>query len=89
MVDFVVIAHQYAETESTERSSMGQIVDLREAQVGDDGPGGSIIDTCPRCGKNGIWLNLSNSSREAFAHSVDSSNLRIVEGCMLDAGGTA
>lgn len=68
---------------------MGQIVDLRERKIGDDGPGGSVIDACPICGLNGIWLNIAQTNREAFAHRVHDENLRVVEGCVLDSGGTA
>jgi hypothetical protein len=68
---------------------MGQIVDLRKSDVGDDGPGGSTIDTCPVCGQPGIWLNLVNTKREAFAHEVDTETLNLLVGCLLDAGGEA
>lgn len=68
---------------------MGQIVDLTYSVVGDDGPGGSTVDECPMCGLPGIWLNLANSKREAFAHEVDADNLNLVAGCLLDSGGDA
>ena len=68
---------------------MGTIVDLREKNIGEEAPGGAIIDECPRCKLPGLWVDSGPQQRESYAHVVDADTFRVIQGCHLDMGGTA
>jgi hypothetical protein len=59
--------------------------DLRELPPGKSSLG--TLDTCPVCGKTGMWVRKPRTGEVLYAHVVDPDRHEILEACTFPKGG--